>query len=67
MGNTKPRRGVILFNGAIVDKCGRTVFYFSSRFLFGIEEDHVSGIPVSEGHQDSVLSRSRCGELHRLS
>jgi hypothetical protein len=29
-----------------------------------VEEDHVPGIPVSEGHQDAVLSRLRGGELH---
>jgi hypothetical protein len=29
-----------------------------------IEEDHVPGVPVSEGHQDPVLSRLRCGQLH---
>src|SRR6266581_5094389 len=31
----------------------------------GVEEDHVPGIPVSEGHQDLVTSRLRRCELHR--
>src|SRR5258707_930255 len=30
----------------------------------GVEEDHVPGIPVPEGHQDLVTSRLRSGELH---
>ena len=30
-----------------------------------VEEDHVPGIPVPEGHQDLVKSRLRGGELHR--
>ena len=30
----------------------------------GVEEDHVPGIPVPEGHQDLVTSRSRSGDLH---
>jgi hypothetical protein len=30
-----------------------------------VEEDHVPGIPVPEGHQDLVTSRLRSGELHR--
>jgi hypothetical protein len=30
----------------------------------GVEEDHVPGIPLSEGHQDLVMSRLRSGELH---
>ena len=29
-----------------------------------VEEDHVPGIPVPEGHQDLVTSRLRGGELH---
>src|SRR3979490_254822 len=31
----------------------------------GVEEDHIPGIPVPEGHQDLVALRLRCGELHR--
>jgi hypothetical protein len=31
-----------------------------------VEEDHVPGIPVSEGHQNLVTSRLRRGELHRV-
>jgi hypothetical protein len=30
----------------------------------GVEEDHVPGIPVSEGHQEFVTSRLPSGELH---
>ena len=30
----------------------------------GVEEDHIPGIPVSEGHQDLATSRLRSGELH---
>src|SRR5260370_14538167 len=30
-----------------------------------VEEDHIPGIPVPEGHQDLVTSRLRGGELHR--
>jgi len=30
-----------------------------------VEEDHVPGIPVPEGHQDLVTSRFWGGELHR--
>jgi len=30
----------------------------------GVEEGHVPGIPVPEGHQDLVTSRLRSGELH---
>src|SRR3981189_21959 len=30
-----------------------------------VEEDHIPGIPVPEGHQDLVTSRLRSGELHR--
>jgi hypothetical protein len=31
----------------------------------GVEEDHVPGIPVPEGHQDLVTTRLRSRELHR--
>ena len=31
----------------------------------GVEEDHVPGIPVPQGHQDLVTSRLRGGELDR--
>ena len=31
----------------------------------GVEEDHVPGIPIPEGHQDLVTSGLRGGELHR--
>jgi hypothetical protein len=31
----------------------------------GVEEDHIPGVPVPEGHENAVLSRLRRGQLHK--
>ena len=53
-----------------LDKCFIAVKSGSARqrraHSVGVEEDHVPGIPVPEGHQDLVTSRLRGGELHRV-
>src|ERR1700730_5398331 len=52
-----------------LDQCFIAVKSGSARqrraYSVSVEEDHVPGIPVPEGHQDLVTSRLRSGELPR--